>query len=90
MDNYIIVVLISILKLAAATSVFGIALWGNFKKCGVAPWKAVVPFYNLMCWLKLTRNPSWYIILLLQFYILPLWWVTFFLSLIHISEPTRP
>lgn len=64
-------ILIGLLKLGAGTSVFGIALMKVFAKCEIPSWKALVPFYNLWTWIKLTRNPWWFILVLLQWYIMP-------------------
>ena len=37
-------------------------LWFIFKKAGVAPWKAVVPVYNIVVWIKLCgKDWKWYI-----------------------------
>ena len=40
-------------------------LWFVFKKAGVAPWKAVVPIYNMVVWVKVCgKSWKWYIYLL--------------------------
>ncbi len=45
-------------------TVFG--LWFVFKKAGVAPWKAVVPVYNIVVWIKLCgKSWKWYIYFLI-------------------------
>ena len=39
-----------------------LGLWFVFKKGGVAPWKAVVPVYNIVVWIKLCgKSWKWYI-----------------------------
>ena len=39
-----------------------VGLWFIFKKAGVAPWKAVVPLYNLVMWIKVCgKSWKWYI-----------------------------
>ena len=40
-----------------AGTVFG--LWHIFRKAGVAPWKALVPLYNIVVWLDITNNLNW-------------------------------
>ncbi len=41
-------------------------LWFVFKKAGVAPWKAVVPVYNMFVWVQVCGKPwPWYIFLLI-------------------------
>lgn len=43
-----------------------IGLWFVFKKAGEAPWKAVVPFYNIVVWIKLCgKSWRWYVYMLL-------------------------
>ena len=45
-------------------TVFG--LWFVFKKAGVAPWKALVPIYNIVVWIKLCgKSWKWYIYFLI-------------------------
>ena len=37
-------------------------LWFLFKKAGVAPWKAIIPVYNIVVWIKLCgKGWQWYI-----------------------------
>ena len=39
-----------------------VGLWFIFKKVGVAPWKAVVPLYNIVMWIKVCgKSWRWYI-----------------------------
>ena len=39
-----------------------VGLWFIFKKAGVAPWKAVVPLYNIVVWIKVCgKSWKWYI-----------------------------
>ena len=42
-----------------------IGLWFVFKKAGVAPWKALVPIYNVVVWVQIctkkNRHWAWYI-----------------------------
>ncbi len=41
-------------------------LWFVFKKAGVAPWKAIVPVYNIILWIKVCgKNWKWYIYFLI-------------------------
>ncbi|MBP5515662.1 MAG: signal peptidase I [Bacteroidales bacterium] len=43
-----------------------VGLWFIFKKAGVASWKAAVPVYNLIVWLKVCgKNWKWYIYFLI-------------------------
>lgn len=37
--------------------IFG--LWFVFKKAGVAPWKSIIPVYNLVVWIKYVLGKSW-------------------------------
>lgn len=44
--------------------VFG--LWFVFKKAGVAPWKALVPIYNIVVWIKVCgKSWRWYVYFLI-------------------------
>jgi len=43
-----------------------LGLWFVFKKAGEAPWKALVPVYNMFVWVRVCGKPwSWYILLLI-------------------------
>ena len=53
-----------LLMLYVLGTIFG--LWFVFKKAGVAPWKAVVPVYNMFVWVQVCgKHWSWYIYLLI-------------------------
>jgi len=43
-----------------------IGLWGIFKKAGIAPWKSLVPFYNIWLWTREVIHKKW-------------WWFVLFL-----------
>ena len=37
-------------------------LWLVFKKAGIAPWKSLIPIYNIVVWLKMCNKKwSWYV-----------------------------
>ena len=41
-------------------------LWFVFKKAGVAPWKALVPFYNVVVWINICgKSWRWYLYMLI-------------------------
>ena len=43
-----------------------IGLWGIFNKAGIAPWKSVVPFYNIWIWNRdVIRKKWWWFVLFL-------------------------
>ena len=43
-----------------------VGLWFVFKKAGVAPWKALVPIYNIVVWIKICgKSWKWYIYFLI-------------------------
>ncbi len=43
-----------------------VGLWFVFKKAGVAPWKALVPVYNIVVWLKICNKKwTWYLYFLI-------------------------
>src|SRR5688500_12000589 len=44
-----------------------IALYGVFKKAGIAPWKAIIPLYNVYVWLEMLDRPRWWFV----FYLVP-------------------
>ena len=71
MGEFIIHIIIKLAILGAGTMIFGIGLMPVFKKTEKAVWKAFVPIYNLYTWIRLTKNPGWLLLLLLQFYWLP-------------------
>ncbi len=44
---------------------FVAGLWLIFKKAGVAPWKALVPIYNIVVWIKMCgKGWQWYLYML--------------------------
>lgn len=53
-----IILLISFILLFAG-------LYGVFKKAGEQPWKALVPVYNIVVWLKLLQKPWWWVFLVI-------------------------
>ncbi len=43
-----------------------IGLWGIFKKAGLAPWKSLIPFYNIWLWVrKVIERPWWWFLIFL-------------------------
>jgi hypothetical protein len=40
-------------------------MWRIFVKAGQPGWAAIVPFYNIIIWLKIINKPGWWLILLL-------------------------
>ncbi|MDP4267631.1 MAG: signal peptidase I [Bacteroidota bacterium] len=42
-----------------------VGLWKIFEKAGQKGWYAIIPFYNFIIWLKITRKPMWWFILIL-------------------------
>ena len=57
-------------------TVFG--LWFVFKKAGVAPWKAIVPIYNIVVWVKMCdKKLNWYV-----GFLIPAWNVFMFLLMV--------
>ena len=43
-----------------------VGLWFVFRKAGVAPWKALVPVYNIVVWVKMCNKKwTWYIYFLI-------------------------
>ncbi|MBR1793344.1 MAG: signal peptidase I [Bacteroidales bacterium] len=43
-----------------------LGLWFVFKKAGLAPWKALVPIYNIVLWIKICgKDWKWYIYFLI-------------------------
>lgn len=43
-----------------------VGLWFVFKKAGLAPWKAIVPVWNIILWIKICgKNWKWYIYFLI-------------------------
>jgi len=46
-----------------AGALFCLGLWKLFEKTGEKGWKAIVPVYNIVIWLKLLGRPSWWVFL---------------------------
>ncbi len=55
--SYLLLILFSI------TTVIG--LWKLFAIAGEKSWKALVPFYNFIIWLKLIKKPWWWLFLII-------------------------
>jgi hypothetical protein len=56
---YVVMILVSLLFAAAFYVVMSIALSRFFKKVGVEPWIAWVPFYNNWKWLEVGGQQGW-------------------------------
>lgn len=55
-----IIILISLVIAVIVYVLQAIGLMGLFRKAGVEPWKAWVPFYSTFCWLQLGgQNGHW-------------------------------
>jgi hypothetical protein len=68
-----------ILIISLAISLFSIICsWKIFEKAGQPGWAALIPFYNIVVFLKIINRPVWWIILLLL--IIPIPIMTFILS----------
>lgn len=53
-------------------------LWLVFKKAGIAPWKSLIPIYNIVVWLKMCNKKwSWYI-----GFLIPAWNIFMFLLMV--------
>ena len=47
----------------AATLGWHIGLYGMFKKAGISPWKALVPFFNTWCMVqKMKLHKGWFVL----------------------------
>ncbi len=40
-----------------------ISMWRIYKKAGQPGWAAIIPFYNIIVWLKIISKPAWWLIL---------------------------
>ena len=41
-----------------------VGLWGIFRKAGIAPWKSLIPFYNVWLWIRQVIRKKWWWMLL--------------------------
>ena len=58
-------------------------LWLVFKKAGIAPWKALIPVYNIVVWIKMcNRKWSWYL-----WFLVP--GINIFMFLLMVQETAR-
>lgn len=49
---------------AVLFSIIGvISMWRIYKKAGQPGWAAIIPFYNIIVWLKIISKPAWWLIL---------------------------
>lgn len=44
--------------------IYAIALWRLFERAGEKGWKALIPIYNFVVWLKILGRPKWWVLLL--------------------------
>jgi hypothetical protein len=84
---------ISIFLLVSAALLL-VGLYKTFEKAGEKGWKAFIPVYNFLVWLKIIKKPWWWIFLILiptvGFYMLAIMPVAFELfrqKKIHRSSP---
>ena len=58
-------------------------LWLVFKKAGIAPWKALVPIYNIVVWIRMcNRKWTWYV-----WFLVP--GINIFMFLLMVQETAR-
>lgn len=56
-----------------------IGLWGIFKKAEIAPWKSIIPFYNIWLWIRDVIHKKWWWFLL---FLLPYLGIFMFLYIV--------
>ena len=55
-----------------------VGLWFVFRKAGIAPWKALIPIYNIVVWVKMCNKKwTWYV-----GFLIPAWNVFMFLLMV--------
>ncbi len=60
-----------------------LGLWLVFKKAGIAPWKSLVPIYNIVVWIRMCNKKwSWYI-----WFLIP--GINIFMFLLMVQETAR-
>ena len=60
-----------------------VGLWFVFKKAGLAPWKALVPIYNIVVWIQMCNKKwTWYI-----YFLIPA--INIFMFLLMVQETAR-
>lgn len=60
-----------------------VGLWFVFKKAGIAPWKALVPVYNIVVWIKMCNKKwTWYV-----YFLIPA--INIFMFLLMVQETAR-
>ncbi len=42
-----------------------VSMWKIFEKAGEEGWKAIIPIYNLIVWMQITKTPLWMLALVL-------------------------
>ena len=63
LDTFSILFIILALQMLAMS----VSFWKIFEKAGIRGWKALIPGYNIFCYLRIVRCPTWWII----FFLLP-------------------
>lgn len=66
MEAFLILILVFALGIGGLTVA---SLWILFQKAGQPGWAAIVPVYNMIVWLKVTRRPVWWLVFLLIPYV---------------------
>lgn len=60
-----------------------LGLWFVFKKAGIAPWKALVPVYNIVVWIQMCNKKwTWYV-----YFLVPA--INIFMFLLMVQETAR-
>lgn len=60
-----------------------VGLWFVFKKAGIAPWKSIVPIYNIVVWIKMCNKKwTWYV-----YFLIP--GINIFMFLLMVQETAR-
>ncbi len=58
----IVIALITIFIMLATIPLCIIGYWKTYMKAGKGGWEAIVPFYNIVVLLQITKKPSWWLV----------------------------
>ena len=65
--------LMLVVYLVVVTLLFIVPIWKLYEKAGQPGWAVLVPFYNIIIWLRIIGKPWWWLLLMMIPYVGIIW-----------------
>ena len=65
--------LMLVVYLVVATLLFIVPMWKLYAKAGQPGWAVLVPFYNIIIWMRIIGKPWWWLLLMMIPYVGIIW-----------------